>query len=89
MEINLNKIKVRLDSFSSKYEDFLLVGDFNSEPMEETMSDFMELYDLKKFVRVPIYYKIMRNPLVLTFFLLTKTFASRALTLLKQDSLIS
>ena len=30
------------------------MGDFNSEPMEETMSDFMELYDLKKLVRMPI-----------------------------------
>ena len=32
------------------------MGDFNSEPMEETMSDFMELYDLKKLVRMPIIY---------------------------------
>ena len=31
------------------------MGDFNSEPMEETMSDFMELCDLKKLVRVPIF----------------------------------
>ena len=32
------------------------MGDFNSEPMEETMSHFMELYDLKKLVRVPIFF---------------------------------
>ena len=36
---HLNKIKVSLDSFSSKYKNFLLMGDFNSEPIEETISD--------------------------------------------------
>ena len=29
------------------------MGDFNSEPIEEIMSDFMELYDLKTLVRLP------------------------------------
>ena len=67
IETNLNKIKVRFGSFSSKYEDFLLMGDFNSEPMEETMSDFMELYDLKKLVRMPIIIIIF-----FVFFLLQK-----------------
>ena len=43
------------------------MGDFNSEPMEETMSDFMELYDLKKLVRMPIIIIIF-----FVFFLLQK-----------------
>ena len=47
IENYLNKLKIRLDLFLSKYHRFLLMGDFNSEPIEETMSDFMELYDLK------------------------------------------
>ena len=38
----LNKIKINLDSFSSKYENFLDYF-FNSEPIEETMSNFMKL----------------------------------------------
>ena len=47
-ENHLNKITISLDTFSSKYKNVLLMGDFNSEPIEEIMSNFMELYDLKK-----------------------------------------
>ena len=47
IENHLNKIKISLDSFSLKCKNFLLMGDFNSEPIKETMSDFMELFDLK------------------------------------------
>lgn len=49
----LNKIKKNsLDSFSFKYENFLLMGDFNSQPTEKIMSDFMESYNLKDLVFV-------------------------------------
>ena len=49
--------------------DFLLIVDFNSEPLYETMSDFMELYDLKTIVRVPMGYKNLENPSCIDFFL--------------------
>ena len=81
-------MKVILDSFSSKHQNIFLIGDFNLEPIEETMGDFIELYHLKNLVRVHAI-KILRTLLVLTFFLETKTFASRKLMLLIQDYLIS
>ena len=43
-ENQLNKIKIILDSLPSKYENFFLMGDFNSEPIEETMSDVIWNY---------------------------------------------
>ena len=49
--------------------DFLLIVDFNSEPLYETMSDFMELYDLKTIVRVPMGYKNLENRSYIDFFL--------------------
>ena len=55
-----------------KYENFLLMGDFNSEPIEETTSDFMELYDLKNLVRVPTCYKNPKNRSCTDFFLINK-----------------
>ena len=61
------------------------MSDFNSEHIEETMSEFMELYDLKRLVRVPTCYKIQRTLLASIFFLKAKPFASSALMPLKQD----
>ena len=69
IESHWNKIKVSLDSFSSKYENLFLMGDFNSEPIEETTSDFTELYDLKNLVRVPTCYKNPENPSHIDLFL--------------------
>ena len=40
----LNKIGESLDSLSSKYDNFMLVGDLNVEPTEGTVSDFCEIY---------------------------------------------
>ena len=48
------------------------MGDFNSEPIEETISDFMELYDLKNLVRVPTCYKNPENRSCNDFFLINK-----------------
>ena len=48
------------------------MGDFNSEPVEETMSDFMELYDLKSLARVPTCYKNPENPPCIDLFLTSK-----------------
>lgn len=48
----LNKTKLSLELFSSKYENFLKMSmsDFNSEPIEKTISGFMEIYDIKNLV---------------------------------------
>ena len=45
------------------------MGDFNSEPIEETTSDFTELYDLKNLVRVPTCYQNPENPSHIDLFL--------------------
>ena len=44
------------------------MGDFNLEPMEETMSNFMGLYDLKNLPCVSICYKKPQNPSYLNLF---------------------
>ena len=36
-----------MDSHSSKYDNFLLISDFNSEPTEEAMKSFWQIIILK------------------------------------------
>ena len=72
-ENHLNKITISLETFSSKYKNVLLMGDFNSERIEEIMSNFMELYDLKKnLVHVPTCYKNPENPSCIDLYLTNK-----------------
>ena len=49
-----------------------MMGDFNSEPLEETMSNFMELCDAKNLVRVPTCYKNPENRSCIALFLTKK-----------------
>ena len=39
------------DLFSSKYENFILLGDFNSEPSEQPMSDFCHVYNCQNIIK--------------------------------------
>ena len=48
------------------------MGDFNSELLEETMSDFMELCDPKHVARVPTCYKNPGNRFCIALFLTNK-----------------
>ena len=44
------------------YDNFILMGDFNSEIIEEAMGDFCELFNLKNLVKDPTCYKNPENP---------------------------
>ena len=51
-----------LDLYSSKYENYLILGDFNSEPTETVMNHFCELYNLRNLVKDPTCFKNPENP---------------------------
>jgi exonuclease III len=51
-----------LDNYCSSYDNFLIVGDLNSEISEPAMSDFCNVYDLKNLVKEPTCYKNPQNP---------------------------
>ena len=57
----------------SKYDNFLIVGNFNSETSETAMSGFCDVYHLYRLVKDPTFYKNPSNPscnyLVLQHFL--------------------
>ena len=44
---HLREIQVALDVLSSKYENTIIIGDFNSEPKESTMIHFCQPYNME------------------------------------------
>ena len=51
-----------LDSYSSKYENFILLGDFNVKPTEDATEEFMKVYNLKNLVKGPTCFKNPDKP---------------------------
>ena len=48
---HLKEIGKNLDNYSSKYDNFILLGDFNSEPTESAVRDFCEIYSRKNLIK--------------------------------------
>ena len=59
---HLSILSKTLDQYVPSYDNFILMGDFNSEVSEEVMSDFCELFNLKNLVKDPTCYKNPENP---------------------------
>ena len=58
----LEYISKEIYSLSSKHDNFLLLGDFNSEPTEEAMTSFYQIYNFKNLLDKPTCYKNPNNP---------------------------
>ena len=51
-----------MDNYSSKYNNFILIGNFNSEPTESTFSDFCQIYSCKNQIKDNICFKNPEKP---------------------------
>ena len=51
-----------LDFYMPKYDNFLLLGDFNSEMSEDPMINFCETYNLSNLIKEPTCFKNPHNP---------------------------
>ena len=51
-----------LDTHMPKFDNFLLLGDFNSEPHEFSMSEFCDTYNLQNLITEPTCFKNPHNP---------------------------
>ena len=58
----LEYISKEIDSHSSKYDNFLLIGDFNSKPTEKAMKSFCQIHNFKNFLDKPTSCKNPTNP---------------------------
>ena len=68
----LKEIREKLNIYTVKYEDILLLGDFNSEVGENEMSEFCEDYNLKNLVEEPTCFKNPENPSCIDLILTNK-----------------
>ena len=51
-----------LDYYLSTYDNFIILGDFNSEPNDTHLNEFIRTYGLKNLVNQPTCYKNPKNP---------------------------
>ena len=57
----MKNISTGLDQFSATYDNLILLGGFNVEPEEVNMLDFLNIYNLKNFVKQKTCYKNPEN----------------------------
>ena len=62
LSINIDFLRRELDLHSSNYENFILLGDFNSEMTDSNLNDFCNLYLLKNLIKKPTCFKNSENP---------------------------
>ena len=58
----LGKLGPTLDQCMCKFDNFLLLGDFNSEIKEPIMAEFCDVYNLKNLITDPTCFKSILNP---------------------------
>ena len=58
----LKQLGTSLDIYLSKYDNVLLLDDFNSESIETAMVDFENIYNLKNLIKEPTCFKNPSNP---------------------------
>ena len=50
-----------IDGFLPKYENFVIMGDFNSQPVDNVLKEFLVLFNFKNVVKEPTCYKNPHN----------------------------
>ena len=66
---HLAEIGRNRDLFSSKYDNFILLGDFNSEPCEQPMRDFCHVYNCQNIIKDKTCFKNPHNPSCVDLFI--------------------
>ena len=61
-ESHLDSLSKSIDSLSSKYDKFILLGDFNSSMEDSPTKTFVEIYKLRNLVEQPTCFKSPENP---------------------------
>ena len=68
----LKEIREKLNIYKVKYENILLLGNFNSEVGENEMSEFCQDYNLKNLIKEPTCFKNPENPSCIDLILTNK-----------------
>ena len=68
----INKIKLSLNSFTSLYENFLPLGDFNLSTENPNFKNLVNSFDLESLIKIPTCYKSLSSPTCIDFILTNK-----------------
>ena len=59
---HIQNISKGLDFYSSKYDNFIALGDFNAETSDPIISEFCATHNLKNLIKEPTSFKSLKNP---------------------------
>ena len=68
----LSHVGKSLDYQIGKYENLILIGDFNSQMEEDAMKEFCDTYNLKNLITEPTCFKNAQNPTLIDLILTNK-----------------
>ena len=66
ISFHLNELGKNLDTLTSKYDNTILLGDFNTEPADMAVSSFCEIYNLKNLIKDKTCFKPSCIDLIIT-----------------------
>ena len=70
---HLEKISIAIDSYLCKYDNILLMGDFNCEMTEQAMKIFCDTYSFRNLIKHPTCFKNPNNPSCIDLILTNKS----------------
>ena len=76
-------VNIDIDQFSATYDNLILLVDFNVEPEEVNMLDFLNIYNLKNLVKQKTCYKNPENPSYIDLVLTNSHRSSRKIQTLR------
>ena len=65
----LNKLTTNIDYYLNRYDNLLLLGDFNSQTNEPAMKEFCKSYNLSSLINEPTCYKNQKHPSIIDLIL--------------------
>ena len=77
------------DLLSSKYDNFILLGHFNSEPCEQPKRDFCHVYNCQDIIKDKTYFKNLHNPSCVDLFVTTRSKSFQNSSVIETGCLIS
>ena len=83
VESHLNCLSKSIDSLSSKFENIILLGDFNSCMDDSPMIGFCETYELRNVVKHPTCFKNPENPSCIDLLLTNKPLSFQTTTVIE------
>ena len=59
--VHLKRLSTNFDELHKKYDNFIIIGDFNSEANEDVMNEFCCLYNLTNMIKEQACFKNPNN----------------------------